>query len=620
MQVWKALREALAGGWGWAAFALAAGLQVVSWPLSGFSHDEFSALRRVLLTDSWEGFWSQAVLVDAHPAGVQAFLTGWVGLGELMGVGLAPLWVKFPFLVASLSGLVALVLVVRRLVGREAAWLAVVVYGGLHWVVLQSGIARPYGAGVAAVLWGAAVLVAPSVRGRVWKLGVAWAAAAYLHHFAALEAGLVWAAAMVWGRPEDRRAVGWSAGVGLALYAPHVPVLWHQWGHGGLGGFLAPPEAAFVSEYLSLLLNDSVVVWGVLLGPAMGAALGVRSGRVWRAVGLGVGLFVVPFGLAFAYSIWRAPILMDRTLFFAAPFFVMALAIAAMAGWQRWTGFKPAGYVGLAGIATVTALFVNRQHHRTAWESTYELVYEAALAHPEAFTVLNGPDLAWKLLEGQTHWRPANVHPDSFPTIQRASADPRIASIAIGRAANHRYLTPDADALLWFHRPLLEQRDGYNGDYRLYGLPRGPEQAPAAMVVPGRISGSTGEFGPTVVAALPELMQACSLSATTTREVYAGVQLPDSVPADVELVLTVHVGEEPHFYRSVRPDRRGGAWLAVGVRLADLALRPQDLASAQISAYLWNPSHHSLTTGPLLVSGAKGNPLQYAWSQRIPQN
>lgn len=622
MQTVRALREALRG-WGWAAFGVAAGLHVVAWGMTGLSHDEYSALRRVFLTDSWEAFWSEAVLVDAHPAGVQAFLTGWVWLGDQIGVGLggaAPLWVKFPFVAGSLSGLVALVLVGRRLVGREAAWLAVAVYGALHWVVLQGAIARPYGVGAAAVLWGAAVLVAPSMRGRVWKLGVAWAVAAYVHHFAALEAGLVWAAGMVWGRPEDRRAVGWSGVVGLVLYAPHVPVLWHQWGHGGLGGFLAPPEPAFVSTYLSLLLNDSAGLWAVLLGLAVGAAIGVRSGRVWRAVGLGVGLFAVPLGLAYAYSVWRAPILMDRTLFFGAPFLVLAVAAAAVAGWQRWTGWRPEWLVGVAGCMALLTLFVNRAHHVTAWQSTYLEVFQAAVEHPEALTVLNGPNLAWEMCEGQTHWRPQTASPATYHTLQPLAGDSTIPSIAIGRAANHQYLTPDADALLWFQRPLLEQRDFYNGDYRRYGALRSLADRAPGLSAPS-LARSSREFPVSIEAPLLDVLAATdsALAATPNREIYAGLQIKSPLPDGTELVLKIALDDTVLFYRSVQPDRCGGGWLAVGVRLADLDLSKRACQGLRCSAFLWNPRRMPLTTGPLTLSAVAGNPLQYAWSQRIPR-
>jgi hypothetical protein len=404
------------------------------------------------------------------------------------------------------------------------------------------------------------------------------------------------------------------------LYAPHVPVLLHQWGHGGLGGFLAPPEPAFVSGYLALLLNDSVALWAVLLGPAVGAAFGVRSGRVWRAVALGVGLFAVPLGLAYAYSVVRAPILMDRTLFFGAPFLVLALAAAAMAGWQRWTSLRPEWLVGLAGAVALTTLFTHRAHHRTAWRSAYEGVYQAAVEHPEAPTVMNGPDLAWQQFLAQTHLRPNTLSPAAFPTLQPVAGDPSVPAIALARAANHQYLTPDADALLWFQRPLLEQRDFYNGDYRLYGALR-PSAHPAPGLTAAGVTDDAREFPMTIDVPLSAVLSATdsALVPTPNREVYAGLHLNAPLPDGAELVLKVSLDGAVRFYRSAGAERQGGGWLAVGVRLADLALSPQAASRLTCTAFLWNPQRLPCSTGPLVLSAVAGNPLQYAWSQPIPR-
>ena len=102
---------------------------MISWCLSDFSHDEFSAMGRVDQTDSWRAFWDQAVLVDAHPAGVQAFLTGWSALGEALGFSQgAPLWMKLPFLIVSIWGLGAMVVAVRRFSGHCSRSLPVLMH------------------------------------------------------------------------------------------------------------------------------------------------------------------------------------------------------------------------------------------------------------------------------------------------------------------------------------------------------------------------------------------------------------------------------------------------------------------------------------------------------------
>lgn len=621
LRTMRALHEALRG-WGWAVMAVAVALRVVAWTQSSFSHDEFSALLRLQATDSWSAFWTKAVLVDAHPAGVQAFLTGWVALGDAIGIaqaGSAAWWVKWPFLMVSVGGVGALAVGVRRLAGREAAWLTLAMWGGLDWAVLQSVIARPYAPGLAAVLWAGALLLAPPSRWRWVKLGVALAAAGYLHHFAALQAGLLLGAAAAWGRRGDRPDFVKAALLGAALYAPHVPVLLHQWGHGGLGTFLDPPTAAFVRTYLSLLLNDSVWLWSLLLLGVGGAVLGVRESRVWRAVGLGGALFAMPLGLAYAYSVWREPILMDRTLFFASPFLVTAVSVAAMAGWRRWTSLPAALWVAFVGATAVVTLFTQRHHHRTAWQSAYVGAFSAAMEEPKALNLWNGPEHAWAWVGGQTGMDASSIRPVQWHDVQAAAADSATARVGLVRAANFNYLTPDADALLWCHRPLLEQRNWYNGDYRLYGAVRPLGVGPTGCASPGRLR-SDGEFGPTVAAGLGELLTASGVEGgpTPCREVFAGLALTEPLPEGAELVLSCRWGEGGSFYRSVSAEQGATGWVAVGVRLADLALTPRDASQTECSAYLWNPLRHRIETGPLVLGAAAGNRFQYAWSQAIP--
>jgi hypothetical protein len=275
--------------------------------------------------------------------------------------------------------------------------------------------------------------------------------------------------------------------------------------------------------------------------------------------------------------------------------------------------------VGIAGSIAAVTLFTNRFHHVTAWQSPFQGVFLAAMDHPEARTLWNGPQHAWEHVGGKTHWDASHIAPTIWSDVQSASCDSASASVAIARAVNSDYLSPDADALLWCHRPLLEQRNWYNGDYRRYGLLR-----PDSVLPPGMVAASTArpdsEFPLTAAGSLAELMAASGVEGEPTpcREVYAGLALVEPLPVDAELVLTCTLDGGQIFYRSVPAARAGGGWLAVGLRVADLALTPNECQRVRLTAYLWNPLHQRVETGPLVLGAARGNRFQYAWSQSVP--
>lgn len=617
------LKEALKGRVGWSIFLTAVAIRVLDWSLSSYSHDEFSALLRLSQTHSWTSFWESAVMVDAHPAGVQAWLTGWVKFGDFLGVtqhGSAEWWVKLPFLAVSLSGLWALVLMVRRAAGREAAWLTLACWAGLQWPVLQSAIARPYAPGLALVLWAGAMLLEPRLKRRNIRLALVLALAAYMHHFAALQVAFLWSFAMIFGPKHDRLELWKSAALAALIYAPHVPVLLHQFGHGGLGSFLDKPSPSFFVSYLRLLLNDSAMLWLLLGLPAISISLVIRRFEGWRWAALGVALFFLPLGLAYGYSTWRAPILMDRTLFFASPFLVAGLSIAAMEGWKRWVPWNARGFVLLVGCTSIATLFSNRQHHAIAWESPYEGVLEAVSEQDSVVSLLNGPSHAWDFVRAK-YSMDLKYTTASMDLLRGLAGDSLQLGVALGRAANHEFLSADADGLLLMERHLLEHRCFYNGDFRRYGPVRQAGELAAGIVAynPGAMR---KEFGPTVKANLQDILDASLGGAhpNPNREVYAGIQLSGPIAGEGELVLTCSLGDEIVFYRSAKLNQGTGHWQALGLRLADLGLTQSESEQVEFAAYVWNPKRTPLQLGALVLAAGAGNPYQYAWSQPVPKD
>ena len=609
---WTAFREAIGSTTNGVLFALTAATRILSWPFLPYHHDEFSALGRLNVANG-EGFvaWlKEAVFEDYHPAGAQLFLKAWATLGELLGVpldGTIEWWIKAPFLASSLAGLVALVFLTRRWFGGTAVGIALALFGSLQWTLLFASVARPYAPGMALGLVFAALATEGIGKRREWTLGLLAACAAYLHHFAGLQAALLGCFLLPW--PKLFR-VGLIAAL---FYAPHLPVLAHQLGHGGLGSFLQAPDASFALRYVTLLFNDSWVLLFFVAAGGLGGWLYALKSRTsilhaiqWKPMGL----FLAPLAVAWAYSLFRDPILMDRTLYFGMPFLLIGLS-----GWMgrgldalKHPQLAAAGTFALYGIGLFT-LFCNRAHHIVGWTSAYEVVAlesDALLRNdPGSRVILNGPPYAWRHMEqkfdldlsGATfvdHWNPS----EWLGWAQDSS------TLAIGRATSYRFMTPYGDAAVARSRGLDRLVPCPDGDFRTF-LPPGSAQPDTVLTIAGT---SALSFPLTWTSTRGDLDEGAG-------EVLASVAFQAPPGNDVELAIKwTSKSGEILFYNAVKGNRRDSV-LALGMRMADVVppLRMDD----EVLVYVWNKDNKPLECRDLTINTPRGNPYLYGWSNEL---
>lgn len=605
------------GGFGWAVMGLVTAVRCVAWWHAPLGHDECSGLYRASLIQSgWKEFWELGVLTDAHPPGVAFLLVAWTSFGNGLGVdhaGQAELWVKAPFLLLSIIGLLALAEMARKWAGKHSAWLTIGVFGFLQWPLHQAVTARPYAAGLTAVFLAGSLLSEPERTGWRWRLGLAMAAAAYCHHFALLQVVLLWLASWWAAPPRRRRDLMQAALMAAALYAPLLPTLLHQFGHGGLPQFLSEPDVDFIPHHLNLLFNDALSLQALLLAGILAAAVGVRNGATWRRVGLGAGLFITPLALAFVYSAVRSPILMDRTLFFASPFLIMAACMAAMEGWKRWLRVDPRILVVVATAITASALFFQRKHHVVAWRSSFRGIHAAALDNPDGLNFLNAPDRFWPILDLPPLDSLSNVEPAKMASVLSASADSTLPSLGLGRGPHSVNLDANADAMLWFLRSPVSRVNFYNGEFVRYGPLRAPSDTIPALTIPGR-ERDTVLWGPSASCSLNEVLDATcpSLEPSPSLEIYAGLKVHADPESQCRLGMTLRLDGEPITHKTMSPAPESGPWLAVGIKLILWNFTPDELDRLDLVVNLYNPQREDISTGDLMISAIQGNPIHYA--------
>jgi hypothetical protein len=340
-----------------------------------FMHDEFSALFRLKFNNFHDLIQYGVCENDSHPAGVQVFLYYWTKI-----VGWNELWVKLPFALMGIGSVYLVYVIGKQWFNRKAGLLAAAFLAVSQLGVFYSQVARPYSAGLFFVLlmtyfWNRILFDAkkPSV-GICIGMAVAACLAALAHNFSAAQAGLIFLTGLFFLKKERRKAY-WLSGVGaVLLYSPHIPVFYHQtFVNGGIGGWLAKPEATFFTDFLQYTMNYGPLfmfaVGFIIILPFILRNPEKRNYPIrWAAIAW----FIAVFALAFVYSLLREPIIQYSTLIFCYPF----LIIVAFSLHKNNTMNKTQTVAAVLAILFVgsMSLILQRQHYDLMYHQGYDQI------------------------------------------------------------------------------------------------------------------------------------------------------------------------------------------------------------------------------------------------------
>ena len=340
-----------------------------------FMHDEFSALFR-LKYDSFRDLIHYGVMEgDSHPAGVQVFLYYWTKL-----VGWNELWVKLPFALLGVGSIFLIYLIGKQWFNSKVGLLAAAFFAVSQLTVFYSQLARPYSAGLFFVLltvyfWNKILFgqKKPSI-GVCIGFAVAACLSALAHNFSAAQAGLIFLTGLFFLKKERRRAY-WLSGIGaLLLYAPHLPVFYHQtFVNGGIGGWLDKPENTFLLDFLQYSMNYApLFMFAAGLIVVLPFILQKPEKRSHPVRWVAVAWFVLIFALAFVYSLLREPIIQFSTLIFCYPFFILTLFSFHKNNSMTMTQTAIA-VLALLFIGS-SSLIINRQHYDLMYHQGYDQI------------------------------------------------------------------------------------------------------------------------------------------------------------------------------------------------------------------------------------------------------
>jgi hypothetical protein len=334
-----------------------------------YSHDELSALNRTGFS-SFSELIEGAVRSDGHPAGTQILL--WF---QSM-ISFEEAWIKLPFLIAGVWSIWLIYLVAKRLFSESSGILAAALIATLQYPITFSQWARPYVLGLLVVLLLTYILLRfREAEGKGLKYVVLFAilaaAAGYIHYFALLQVILITIGFIPLLNSKKWAMLSLGGVLSFLLWVPHLGITIDHLSHGGIGDWLQPPGPNYWQDCLSYAFQFSwwpIVIVGIA-GLAMLAQvhIWVRSYVRWMLVGLAI----LPFVIAYYYSINVNPLLHQSVLIFSFPFLLLW-----MVSFVRVKGLGLIVVAFILSASNVSTLVVERDHYELNYGSEYGTALE----------------------------------------------------------------------------------------------------------------------------------------------------------------------------------------------------------------------------------------------------
>ena len=350
-----------------------------------FMHDEFSALLRTRF-DNFHDFIQQGIMPDSHPLGVEAFLWLWVRI-----FGWSEFWVKLPFVLMGIGSIYLIYLIGQQWFNRKVGLFSAAFFAVSQFTVFYSQLARPYSAGLFFVLlmawfWHKIVFGTETPKkGTYIGFALSAWACSLMQYFSIAQAGLIFLTGLFF-LPKERRKAYWISGIAaVVLFAPTLPIFYQQlFVSGSIGGWLAKPKNTVLIDFLQYTMNYSMLFMFavgiiILLPLILGRFDKSRKPLRWA----GIAWFVIIFGIAFAYSLLREPILQHSTLIFSYPFLVIvAFSLfknRTLSPWQNALVVAAILFVG------TISLFLERRHYDLMYHQGFDQIAAEMKADREQY-------------------------------------------------------------------------------------------------------------------------------------------------------------------------------------------------------------------------------------------
>ena len=270
-------------------------------------------------------------------------------------------------------------LIGRQWFNRTVGLFSAAFFAVSQFTVFYSQLARPYSAGLFFVLlmawfWHKVVFgTKTTTKDYVGFALSAWACS-LIQYFSIAQAGLIFLTGLFF-LPKERRKAYWLSGLGaVVLFAPTLPIFWQQlFVSGSIGGWLSAPQATFLTDFIQYTMNySSLFMFAVGIIILLPLLLGRRSKRRTPLRWAGIAWFAIIFGIAFAYSLLREPIIQHSTLIFSYPFLIIvAFSLFKSRTLSPWQNALVVAVILFAGI---TSLIMERRHYDLMYHQGFDQI------------------------------------------------------------------------------------------------------------------------------------------------------------------------------------------------------------------------------------------------------
>jgi drug/metabolite transporter (DMT)-like permease len=247
-----------------------------------------------------------------------------------------------------------------------------------QYTIFYGLIARPYIAGFFFVLlllivWTRMIFEHDFRWKNIIMFGVFAACCAYIHQFAMLTAFLIAIAGLFFLKKQTFLKYLAACLLAAILYAPHIPVLLHQIGLGGIGGeggWLEAPKPRFSLYYLQYLFHFS---WLAMGATALALIISSKLNKTqWNNNKIklltALLLFITPYIIGYLYSLYVNPVIQYSVVIFSFPFLLLAVASFI----DSTLNIKKIVALVLVLSTMTISLVVSRQHYKFLAANWYE--------------------------------------------------------------------------------------------------------------------------------------------------------------------------------------------------------------------------------------------------------
>lgn len=288
------------------------------WGLS-LSNDEFSALARAQLTGFSE-FISKGINSDIHPAGVEFFIYIWIKI-----FGTSVFMLRLPFIICSILTIYIAYKVSEKWFNIHTALFVAASLSFLEFPLTYSQLARPFTPALLFTLltilyWSKILFDNRTDRRTIIALGLSAAMAAYCHYFALIFILIVLLSGFIFCKKSSVKAYFTSIIFAIIIYLPNVFVIISQMANPAGISWLTEPDGNWFFEHIFFLFNNSyILLYAVLAFFILTHIISYTEIKFTKFHMISVAWFIIPYVLAFYYSVWVKPILENSLLLFSFP-------------------------------------------------------------------------------------------------------------------------------------------------------------------------------------------------------------------------------------------------------------------------------------------------------------